>query len=187
MKNLIIISAPSGAGKTTLCRAIQAEIPKIKWSISFTTRKKRKMEKNGIDYQFISESTFKNLIDNSFFAEWEKVHGFFYGTSKDSIDDIIRKNEMLLLEMDVKGALSIKKLYPNKTFSIFITPPSIDHLRNRLQKRGTDSKDRINIRLRRFKEEMKYVSRFDFNLLNDEYKLAKNQLMSIILEMKKGE
>jgi len=97
------------------------------------------------------------------------------------------KNEMLLLEMDVKGALSIKKLYPNKTFSIFITPPSIEHLRNRLQKRGTDSKDRINIRLQRFKEEMKYVSRFDFNLLNDNLKMAKNQLLNIIFKIKKGE
>ena len=187
MRNLIIISAPSGAGKTTLCRAIQAEIPKIKWSISFTTRKKRKMEKNGIDYQFISESTFKKFIDNSFFAEWEKVHGFYYGTSKDSIDGIIKKNEMLLLEMDVKGALSIKKLYPNKTFSIFITPPSVDHLRKRLQKRGTDSKYRINIRLQRFKEEMRYVSKFDFNLLNDDLAKAKDQLLDIILKIKKGD
>ena len=187
MKNLIIISAPSGAGKTTLCRSIQAEIPKIKWSLSFTTRKKRKTEKNGIDYQFISESTFKNLIDKSFFAEWEKVHGFYYGTSKDSIDKIIKENEMLLLEMDVKGALSIKKLYPNKTFSIFITPPSFDHLRKRLQKRGTDSKYRINIRLQRFKEEMKYVSKFDFKLLNDDLAKAKDQLLDIILKIKKGD
>ena len=89
--------------------------------------------------------------------------------------------------MDVKGALSIKKLYPNKTFSIFITPPSIDHLRKRLQNRGTDSKDRINIRLERFKEEMKYVSRFDLNLLNDDLILAKKQLLDIFLKIKKGE
>ena len=187
MKNLIIISAPSGAGKTTLCRSIQAKIPQIKWSISFTTRKIRKMETNGIDYQFISESTFKKLIHESFFAEWEKVHGFYYGTSKDSINITIEKNDMLLLEMDVKGALSIKKLYPNKTFSIFITPPSLYHLRKRLQKRGTDSKYRINIRLQRFKEEMKYVSKFDFNLLNDDLAKAKDQLLDIILKIKKGD
>ena len=187
MKNLIIISAPSGSGKTTLCRSIQAEVSKIKWSISYTTRKIRKMEKNGVDYQFVSESTFKKLIENSFFAEWEKVHGFYYGTSKDAITKIIQKNEMLLLEMDVKGALSIKKLYPNKTFSIFITPPSVDHLRKRLQKRGTDSKYRINIRLRRFKQEMKYVNKFDFNLLNDDLETAKDQLLSVILKIKKGE
>ena len=185
MKNLIIISAPSGAGKTTLCRSIQAQVSQIKWSVSFTTRKKRKMEKNGVDYQFISESTFKKLIDNSFFAEWEKVHGFYYGTSKDSINNIIKKDEMLLLEMDVKGALSIKKLYPSKTFSIFITPPSVDHLRKRLQNRGTDSKYRINIRLQRFKEEMKYVSKFDFNLLNDDLAKAKDQLLNTILKIKK--
>ena len=187
MKNLIIISAPSGAGKTTLCKSIQAEVPQIKWSVSYTTRKIRKMEKTGIDYHFISELTFKTLADKSFFAEWEKVHGFYYGTSKDFINNVIRNNEMLLLEMDVKGALSIKKLYPNKTFSIFITPPNVDHLRKRLQKRGTDSKYRINIRLQRFKEEMKYVSSFDFNLLNDDLAKAKNQLLDIILKIKKGD
>ena len=187
MTNLIIISAPSGSGKTTLCRSIQAEISQIKWSVSFTTRKIRKMEKNGIDYQFISESTFRKFIDQSFFVEWEKVHGFYYGTSKKSITNTIENNEILLLEMDVKGALTIKKLYPNKTFSIFITPPSIEHLRKRLQKRGTDSKYRINIRLQRFKEEMKYVSRFDFNLLNDDLAKAKDQLLDIILKIKKGD
>ena len=106
MKNLITISAPSGAGKTTLCRSIQAQVPQIKWSVSYTTRKKRKIEKNGVDYQFISESTFKKLIDNSFFAEWEKVHGFYYGTSKDSINNIIKKDEMLLSEFRNEFKLS---------------------------------------------------------------------------------
>ena len=187
MKNLIIISAPSGSGKTTLCRSIQEEVSQIKWSVSYTTRKIRKMEKNGIDYQFISASIFRKLIDKSFFAEWEKVHGFYYGTSRDSINNTIQNNEMLLLEMDVKGALAIKKLYPNKTFSIFITPPSVDHLRNRLQKRGADSNYRINIRLQRFKEEMKYASKFDFNLLNQDLVTAKNKLLDIILKIKKGE
>ena len=187
MKNLIIISAPSGAGKTTLCKALQSEFSDIKWSVSYTTRKKRKTEKNGIDYNFISNLEFKKLINISFFAEWEEVHGFYYGTSKLNLEQAIKKNEMLLIEMDVKGALSIKKLYPNKTFSIFITPPSVDHLRKRLQKRGTDSKYRINIRLQRFKEEMRYVSKFDFNLLNDDLAKAKDQLLDIILKIKKGD
>ena len=168
-------------------QVIQAEIPKIKWSLSFTTRKKGKWKKMVLITSLFRNQLLKNLIDNSFFAEWEKVHGFYYGTSKDSIDNIIKKNEMLLLEMDVKGALSIKKLYPNKTFSIFITPPSVDHLRKRLQKRGTDSKYRINIRLQRFKEEMKYVSKFDFKLLNDDLAKAKDQLLDIILKIKKGD
>tara|TARA_B100001248_G_C27398634_1_gene467877 strand:+ start:6119 stop:6712 length:594 start_codon:yes stop_codon:yes gene_type:complete len=187
VKNLILISAPSGSGKTTLCKAIQSAIPEINWSISYTTRKIRKMEKNGDDYHFISELKFRDLINRSFFAEWEKVHGCYYGTSKKSIDKIICSNEMLLLEMDVKGALSIKKLYPNKTFSIFISPPSIEHLRKRLQKRGTDSKYRINIRLQRFKEEMKYVRKFDLNLFNDHLEKAKKQLIDIIFKIKKGE
>ena len=115
MKNLIIISAPSGAVKQHYAGLYRQKFLKLNGLI-FYNKKKRKMEKNGIDYQFISESTFKNLIDNSFFAEWEKVHGFYYGTSKDSIDNIIKKNEMLLLEMDVKGALSIKSCILIKPF-----------------------------------------------------------------------
>ena len=187
MKNLIIISAPSGAGKTTLCRALQEKFTQINWSISYTTREIRKMEKNGADYHFITELDFKKRIDQSFFAEWEKVHGFYYGTSKNTIEEIIKNDEMLLLEMDVKGALAIKKLYPNKTYSIFVSPPDIGHLRKRLQKRGTDSKYRINIRLQRFKEEMKYISKFDLNILNDDLENAKKQLLNIILKIKKGE
>ena len=91
MKNLIIISAPSGTGKTTLCRALQAELPDIKWSVSYTTREKRNTEKDGIDYHFISNKTFKKLIDEYYFSEWEEVHGFYYGTSKSILKNTIMK------------------------------------------------------------------------------------------------
>ncbi len=187
MKNLITISAPSGTGKTTLCKALQNQFPDLKWSISYTTRTKRNTEQDGIDYYFISENKFKELIDKGYFIEWEKVHGNFYGTSKETVLDTIIKKNILLIEMDVKGALLIKKLYPNNTFSIFIIPPSVNHLRNRLIKRGTDSIERINIRLQRFQKEMEYIDKFDQTLINKDLKLAKNQLVNIINKIKKGE
>ena len=187
MKNLITISAPSGTGKTTLCKALQNQFPDLKWSISYTTRPKRNTEEDGIDYYFILENKFKELIDKGYFIEWEKVHGNFYGTSKETVLDTIIKKNILLIEMDVKGALLIKKLYPNNTFSIFIIPPSVNHLRNRLIKRGTDSIERINIRLQRFQKEMEYIDKFDQTLINKDLKLAKNQLIKIINNIKKGE
>ena len=187
MINLITISAPSGTGKTTLCKALQNQFPDLKWSISYTTRTKRNTEQDGIDYYFISENKFKELIDKGYFIEWEKVHGNFYGTSKETVLDTIIKKNILLIEMDVKGALLIKKLYPNNTFSIFIIPPSVNHLRNRLIKRGTDSIERINIRLQRFQKEMEYIDKFDQTLINKDLKLAKNQLVNIINKIKKGE
>ena len=186
MKNLIIISAPSGAGKTTLCRALQKEMNDIQWSISYTTRMKRKMEKNGTDYYFISISEFQSLIKNNSLAEWERVHGHYYGTEKRTLEIAISKNKILLLEMDVEGAISIKRLYPKNTFSIFISPPSINHLRERLLKRGSESLKRIETRLNRFKKEMDYKSKFDHIMINDEFDLAKEELIKIVNKLKKG-
>ena len=186
MKNLIIISAPSGAGKTTLCRALQKENTDIEWSISYTTRIKRKMEKNGTDYHFISISEFQSLIKNNSFAEWERVHGHYYGTEKRTLEIAISKNRILLLEMDVIGAISIKRLYPKNTFSIFISPPSINHLRERLLKRGSESLKRIETRLNRFKKEMDYKNKFDHIMINDEFDIAKEELIKIVNKLKKG-
>ena len=109
MKNLIIISAPSGTGKTTLCKSIRKIFPEINWSVSYTTRFKRANELDGKDYNFISRKTFDELIRNNEFAEWENVHGSLYGTIKKTLSDIIKKDKILLLELDVKGALKLKK------------------------------------------------------------------------------
>ena len=126
MINLITISAPSGSGKTTLCKALQKVKPEIEWSVSYTTREIRSTEVNTEDYNFISQDKFENLIIKQELAEWENVHGFYYGTSKNKIEDAISKNKIMLLEMDVKGAIRIKELYYNNTFSIFIEPPGFD-------------------------------------------------------------
>ena len=186
MINFITISAPSGSGKTTLCKALQIVEPEIEWSISYTTRQKRSIEEDGIDYFFISEENFEKLIIKGHFVEWQNVHGFYYGTSVSSLKNAIEDNKTMLLEMDVKGSMTIKKLYPEQTFSIFIMPPSITHLRERLRSRGTDSENRINIRLKRFQEEMEFREKFDYVMINEDLDLAKIELQNTINNLKQG-
>ena len=187
MINFVTISAPSGSGKTTLCKALQLVEPGIEWSISYTTRKRREIEEDGIDYHFITLDEFEDLILKGHFVEWENVHGQYYGTALNSLNDAIKGHKTLLLEMDVKGSMSIKKLYPEKTFSIFIIPPSIEHLRDRLKKRGTDSEKRIEIRLKRFKEEMEFQNKFDYVMVNENLELAKIELQNKVKRLKQGE
>tara|TARA_B100000700_G_C14948476_1_gene810447 strand:- start:629 stop:1204 length:576 start_codon:yes stop_codon:yes gene_type:complete len=186
MKNLITISAPSGSGKTTLCKALQEVNSEIEWSVSYTSREKRSIEIDGIDYNFISPDKFESLILEQELAEWENVHGFYYGTPKTSLQNVINNNQTMLLELDVKGALRIKQLYDKNTYSIFIIPPSISHLRERLLKRGTDSEKRIEIRLQRFEQEMGYKDRFDHIMINEDIKLATEELINIVNNLNKG-
>lgn len=187
MINFVTISAPSGSGKTTLCKALQLVEPDLEWSISYTTRKRRDMEDDGVDYHFITLDEFEDLILQEHFVEWENVHGQYYGTALNSLSDAIKEHKTLLLEMDVKGAMSIKKLFPEKTFSIFILPPSIEHLRDRLKKRGADSEKIIEIRLKRFKEEMEFQNKFDYVMINENLELAKIELQNKVKKLKQGE
>ena len=186
MINFITISAPSGSGKTTLCKALQQLEPEIEWSISYTTREKRSIEENGVDYFFISKEEFENLIIQGHFVEWQNVHGFYYGTSLSNLENAIKNDKIMLIEMDVKGSMSIKKLFPDQTFSIFIMPPSISQLRERLRSRGTDSERRINIRLKRFQEEMEFREKFDYVMINEDLDLAKIELQKTINKLKQG-
>ena len=187
MKNLIIISAPSGAGKTTLCKKLQRIFIEIKWSVSYTTRSKRDNEVDGEDYNFISKRSFNKLIKNKSFAEWENVHGNLYGTKKKILDKMINENKILLLDLDVKGALNVKNLYPENSFLIFIVPPSFSDLKKRLKKRNTESDSKINLRLKRFKEELKYKSKFDYILINKELSIAFEELTKIVKKIKQKE
>ena len=186
MINFITISAPSGSGKTTLCKALQLVEPEIEWSISYTTREKRSIEEDGVDYFFISEKEFEELIIQGHFVEWQNVHGFYYGTSVSNLENAIKNDKIMLIEMDVKGSMSIKKLFPDQTFSIFIMPPSISQLRERLRSRGTDSERRINIRLKRFQEEMEFREKFDYVMINEDLDLAKIELQKTINKLKQG-
>ena len=186
MRNIITISAPSGSGKTTLCKALQSARPDIEWSVSCTTREPRQNEINEIDYYFISNEVFMKHVADNAFAEWEDVHGQYYGTLKSNLDTAIIQKGTVLLDLDVKGSVSIRSLYLEQSFSIFILPPSIDHLRGRLRRRGTDSELRIEKRLQRFEKEMEYKNKFDYVLINDDLEVATRELIDVVNGLKEG-
>ena len=186
MKNLVIITAPSGSGKTTLCKEILKKEGKIQFSVSHTSRKMRQNEKNGIDYYFVTNEEFMEGIDKNEFIEWNYHFDCYYGTSKSQIQKSIDKKNLILLELDVKGALSIQKLYPDQTVSIFVEPPSINDLKIRLEKRGSDSEKIIAKRLQRIEFELSHKSNFDFTVVNDKLEVATNQILEIIRNETKG-
>ena len=187
MNNFIIISAPSGSGKTTICKYLQKLDSSINFSVSCTTRQKRANEVEGKDYFFITNEEFEKKINDAKFIEWEQIHGnFYYGTLKSTLEKAINEDKRILLELDVKGATSVKKLYPNKSLSIFIEPPSIEVLKLRLEKRGTDNDERIIKRLERLESELSYKSNFDYHVINDDLDQAVNEIMSIIKNESKG-
>ena len=183
MKNLICISAPSGSGKTTLCKLVREVKPDLIWSVSCTTRNPRKNEKDGEDYNFITMKKFESLIEDGKFAEWENVHGNYYGTLKSYLDAAIDEKKIVLLELDVNGTASIQNLYPNNSHSIFIVPPNIEALRYRLRHRGSESQQSIEKRLKRFKKEMAFKDKFDTLLINDNIEVAKNEFLEKLNEI----
>ena len=186
MKNLVIITAPSGSGKTTLCKEILKKENGVQFSVSHTSRKMRQNETNGIDYYFVTNEEFLDGIDKEEFIEWNYHFDCYYGTSKSQIQKSIDKKIPLLLELDVKGALSIQKLYPDQTISIFVEPPSLNDLKIRLEKRGSDSEKIIAKRLQRIEFELSHKSNFDFTVVNDKLELATNQILEIIKNETKG-
>ena len=186
MKNLICISAPSGSGKTTLCKRVRELKRELVWSVSYTTRTPRLNEINGEDYNFITHKEFISLKDKEKFAEWENVHGHYYGTIKSKLDEAILNKKIVLLELDVNGTMTIRKLYPNHSHSIFIVPPSVNHLRERLINRGSETNKSIEKRLERFNKEMDYKDRFDTLLINDNIQVAINDFILIINKLTKG-
>ena len=187
MNNFIIISAPSGSGKTTICKYLQKLDSSINFSVSCTTRQKRANEVEGKDYFFITNEEFEKKINDAKFIEWEQIHGsFYYGTLKATLKKAINEDKRILLELDVKGAMTVKKLYPNKSLSIFIEPPSVEVLKLRLEKRGTDNDERIIKRLERLESELSYKSNFDYHVINDDLDQAVNEIMSIIINESKG-
>ena len=177
--NLYIITAASGAGKTSLVKAVVSENPNIKVSISFTTRQPRSGEIDGKDYFFLDEFKFKEMKNNEDFLESAECHGAFYGTSKSTVKMAIEKGEDIILEIDYQGAFSVKKLFP-ESISIFIIPPSIHALESRLNNRGQDSKENIKLRIAAARNEMSHLEKFDYVTINDDFEKALFELKAII-------
>ena len=186
MKNIIVISAPSGAGKTTLCSELQRRKPHIKFSVSCTTRPKRVHEVDGVNYHFLSEQGFTEKMQNNEFIEFENVHGYFYGTLRKTLEDALTQQEMILFDVDVNGAMAIKSNYSENTYTIFILPPSLDDLKKRLIQRGSETEERINKRLERTAQEMEYKDKFDACIINDDLAIAVEDLNKLITKQNKG-
>ena len=176
---IIVISAPSGTGKTSIVKRIINEIPDLVFSVSATTRKKRENEKNGIDYYFISEKEFQEKIEKNEFVEWEKVYDYYYGTFKSIIEDNINKGKSVIMEVDVKGALSIKKIYPEANL-IYVIPPSQDELIRRLKNRKTENDTDLRKRLERAIMELSIKDKFDYFVVNKDLEKAISDTKSLI-------
>lgn len=176
---LFILSAPSGAGKTTLSRHILERTPNLKLSISYTTRTPRPGEIEGQDYHFIDESRFVQLRADGAFAEWAQVHGLLYGTAREPLDNALAQGKDFLLDIDVQGAYQLKTIYP-EAVSVFVLPPSWDELENRLRSRGTDHKEVIARRLQRAREETQELGSYDYVIVNDHLERATSLLSAII-------
>jgi len=177
-KNLIVLSAPSGTGKTTICKELLKRNKNWKFSVSATTRPPREKEIDGKDYIFMSNQKFDHMAKFGDFLEWEWVHGNKYGTLASQLEDVIDNNEIMLLDIDVKGGFSIMEEYPENSFSIFIEPPGFDIpekklvLEERLLKRGNEQTTQIKNRLKRFEKEMEFIDRFNSSFVNDDLKEA---------------
>ena len=182
MKNkgmIIIVSAPSGAGKTSICDALIKSDKNIVYSVSTTTRNPRKGEKNGREYFFVSDNEFKNMVKKKMFVEWAKVHDHFYGTSKKVLEQTLSKGKDILLDIDVQGAVKIKKQYKD-ALMIFITTPTLKILKERLIKRNKDSMDVIKTRVANAKKELTYLPKYDYLILNDKLDKSIEEAKSII-------
>lgn len=176
---LYIITAASGAGKTSLVKALLQLDHQLKISVSHTTRAPRVGEVNGVDYHFVSDATFLTLLDAEQFLESADVHGRRYGTSKMAVDDALQTGQDVILEIDWQGAAQVRKSYPNSV-SIFILPPSITALEERLNNRGQDSAEVIALRVAAARDEMRHVSEFDYVIINDSFDIALQDLRAII-------
>jgi guanylate kinase len=179
---IIAISAPSGSGKTTIVRKVLKDIPELVFSVSATTRKRRKDEKEGVHYYFITEDEFRIKIDNNEFIEWEKFYDYYYGTYKKVVDNAVSSGKTIILEVDVKGALSLKKIYPDAVL-IYIVPPSFDELVNRLVKRKTEDQADLQKRIDRAKMELELKDKFDYFIDNTDLEKAVKETESLIRKL----
>ena len=177
--NLFVVAAPSGAGKSSLVKALRSFDARVYPSVSHTTRAPRGQEKHGREYFFASEQEFDAMVANNAFVEWANVHGKRYGTSKKGIQDRLANGEDVLLEIDYQGALQVRESFPQAVL-IFMLPPSWEELRSRLENRGEDAPEVIELRMKNAEEEMAQVGKFDFVIINELFESALFDLKAII-------
>jgi guanylate kinase len=181
--NIIIISAPSGAGKTTICNAVVRSSRNVLYSVSYTTRRPRKDEINDREYFFVSKIEFKKMVKERKFAEWARVHGSYYGTSKVFLDKMLKTGKNILMDIDVQGGMIIKKQYPGACM-IFVMPPDLRTLKERLVLRNKDHKETIKMRLGNAVEEIEFVQKYEYLVINEELNKAVIAVKTIIKSLK---
>lgn len=178
---IIIVSAPSGSGKTTVVNRLLEKCEGVKRSISCTTRAPREGEKEGDDYIFLSQEDFKKKAEAGDFVEWEETFDNFYGTPKDQFTEALEKGEDIILSIDVKGARNVKKEFP-ESISVFIMPPSAEELAERLRNRNTDKESQVSLRLKESSREIEAADEYDYLVINDDLERSVEELRSIIEE-----
>ena len=178
---IILITAPSGSGKTSIVKYLMSRIPELSFSISATTRPKRQNEKDGVDYHFISEETFKEKIHEKEFLEWEMVYeGKYYGTLKSEMSRIWQKNKIPVLDIDVQGAIHVLSQYPINTLALFIQAPTLEDLKIRLEKRGSETPESLQARLNKSSFEMSFKPHFKNIVINRDFEVACREAEEII-------
>jgi guanylate kinase len=177
---LIVISAPSGCGKTTIAKAILSKYPSMLFSVSATTRARRDGEVHGKDYFFLSNQEFEEHIRSDDLAEWEEIYGKYYGTLKSEIHRARDQHRVMLFDVDVKGALSIRRNFPKDSVLIFIDPPSVEVLKKRLENRKTENPEELKKRLDRIPMELEKRSQFEYHVMNDDLQEAIDEVDEIV-------
>ncbi|MDQ1278344.1 MAG: Guanylate kinase [Thermodesulfobacteriota bacterium] len=180
---IIIISAPSGTGKTSICRSIFRQFPDIRFSVSYTTRQPRAGEVDGRDYHFITEDMFREKVQKGEFAEWAENYGHLYGTSRRVVEEIRSREEDLILDVEPRGAKALKELYPDGIF-VFVLPPDLEELKKRLQKRGAEDDETRKKRFQKAKDEIREVFWYDYIIVNDRLESAVERLRAVYLAEK---
>jgi guanylate kinase len=178
---LIIITAPSGAGKTSITKHLMQLYPQLSFSISAATRQPRGIEKNGVDYHFMSAEEFKQKIQHNEFVEWEMVYeGKYYGTLKSELERIWAQNKIPMLDIDVKGAIHVQQQFPDTSLSLFIEPPSVDELKKRLESRGTETPESLAARVNKASFELSFKDEFNEIIVNDDLQKACEKAAAIV-------
>ena len=181
MGKLVIFSAPSGSGKTTIVRELLKLFPQFEFSISATSRKPRGQEQHGIDYYFLSNEEFRQRVERDEFVEWEEVYeGTCYGTLKSEVERIWSKGNVIIFDVDVMGGINLKRLFGDDACSMFIMPPSVEELERRLRGRGTDSEEVIQKRIAKAEFELSKSPEFDHTVVNDDLQVAVDEAATII-------